>query len=320
MRLGDRPMSRSRLKRRGFPITAYVGANGHGKSAALVHDTIPSLDSGRPVLSTVRFLDFRNPRECPGGDLCDDPKTHFLVRRTATLIDGKVVFGAVRTGGVHQAAHPFYVPLRTFGQLLDWRDGDVCMDEVTGIASSRDYVSLPGPILDLLVQLRRRNIALRWSAPNWARADKVIREVTQSVTVCTATFPKRREQPVDEAPRLWYDRRLFIWKTFDAADYEDWEESQSDNIRPAVTQYIWRPGLLMNRAYDTLDPVTRIGYAVLGTCMTCGGKRSQSKCFCDDSDHDHSASLEVRESEEGRESAAPEALGSLPSPVFPPPL
>lgn len=283
-RLADRPLSKSRLRRRGFPIHAYVGPNGHGKSLALVHDTILSLDAGRPVLSTVRFLDFRNPRPCPGGDACDDPRSHFIVRRTATLVDGVVRFGSVPTGEVHRACHPFYVRLSTFGQLLDWRDGDVCLDEVTGVASSRDYSSLPGPILDLLVQLRRRNIALRWSAPNWARADKVIREVTQAVTVCAGSFNKKRPQPPDEAPRLWFDRRWFVFRTFDAAAYEEWEESQSDNIRPEITQRLWRPGLLLNAAYDTLDPVTNIGYAVLGTCINCGGKRHQHKCGCDDAD------------------------------------
>lgn len=282
IRLADRPTSKPRLKRRGFPIHAYVGPNGHGKSAAMVHDTLPSLDSGRPVLSTVRLLDYANPRPCPGGDICDDPRTHFAVRRTATVVDGVVRFGKVETGNVHQASHPFYVPLRTFGQLLDWRDGDVLLDEVTGVASSRDHASLPAPVLDLLVQLRRRNIALRWTAPAWSRADKVIREVTQAVTLCTASMPKRRPQPADEAPRLWFDRRLFTLRTYDAAMFEDWETSQAESIRPEVRQLFWRPGLTLGSAYDTLDPVQSLGYSVLGTCISCGGRRAQARCSCDE--------------------------------------
>lgn len=281
-RLADRPMSKSRLKRRGFPIHGYVGPNGHGKGVAMVLDTIPSLDSGRPVLSTVRLLDFRNPRPCPGGDLCDVPDQHVVTRRTATLVDGKVVFGEVPTDAVHKASHPFYVRLTNFGQLLEWRDGDVLLDEVTGVASSRDHASLPAPVVDLLVQLRRRNIALRWSTPNWSRADKVIREVTQAVTLCTGSFGKKRPQPVDEAPRLWTDRRFFTFRTYDAAMIEDWDQAQAENVTAEITQRIWRPGLVVNHAYDTLDPVTSLGYAVLGTCISCGGRRAQHKCLCGD--------------------------------------
>ena len=44
-------------QRRGFPIMAYVGPNGGGKSLAMVKDTVPSLRAGRRVLSTVRLLD-----------------------------------------------------------------------------------------------------------------------------------------------------------------------------------------------------------------------------------------------------------------------
>lgn len=288
-RLADKPNWKSRLKRRGFPIMGYVGPNGMGKSVGLVYDTIPSLDAGRPVLSTVRLLDFRNPRPCEGGAKCDDPRSHNLRRRTATVVDGVVQLGSVETGEVHKQCHPFYVRLTNFGQLLDWRDGDVLLDEVTGVASSRDHASLPAPILDLLVQLRRRNIVLRWSAPNWARADKVIREVTQAVTLCTASMPKPRPQPPDEPPRLWFDRRLMTMRTFDAAMYEDWETSQAEKIRPEVTQRLWRPGLLVNHAYDTLDPVTSLGYAVLGTCISCGGRRAQHKCLCDDQHGAHAA-------------------------------
>jgi hypothetical protein len=51
--------SKGALTRRGFTIHAYVGANGHGKSLAMVHDTYPSIIAGRKILSTVRIIDPR---------------------------------------------------------------------------------------------------------------------------------------------------------------------------------------------------------------------------------------------------------------------
>src|SRR5438105_3161500 len=58
--------SKKRARRRAYPIHAYVGANGGGKSAGMVWDTLPSLDAGRSVLSTVGLLDYANPRPCEG--------------------------------------------------------------------------------------------------------------------------------------------------------------------------------------------------------------------------------------------------------------
>ena len=53
----ERATERARKMRRGFAIHFYSGKNGGSKSAALVFDTLPDLDAGTPVLSTVRLLD-----------------------------------------------------------------------------------------------------------------------------------------------------------------------------------------------------------------------------------------------------------------------
>lgn len=51
--------SKASRTRRGFPIHAYIGANGHGKSLAMLHDTYLSILKGRRILSTVRIIDPR---------------------------------------------------------------------------------------------------------------------------------------------------------------------------------------------------------------------------------------------------------------------
>jgi hypothetical protein len=177
-----------RAARRGWPIMGYVGANGGGKSAAMVWDTVPSLLAGRPVLSTVRLLDFQNPRECEG---CDESghfrpvygpvKISTFAERDAvaeTLIATAAEMGVEpdqvpdelipthdRLGFpirevvdyvVHRAAHPLYVCFNEWEQLLEARGCDVLMDEVTGVASSRESQSMPAPVANKLVQLRRR--------------------------------------------------------------------------------------------------------------------------------------------------------------------
>jgi len=285
--LADRPKARARLGRRGYPIIGYVGSNGSGKSAVAVYDSMLSLDYGRPVLSTVRLLDFRNPRECPGGLACDDPKNHIMSESKWTLekdseTGGEYIVNSVHeTGKLHRASHPYYVRFTDYRQLLDWRDGDVLMDEVTGVASSRESASMPVQVANYLVQLRRRNIVLRWTTPSWGRADKIIREVTQSVVLMQGLLPAVRPQAAGEAPRVWRDNRILVARSYDPMSMEEFESSRVDNIRPEITAYYWRPGSLLENAYDTLDPVSTLGWAnESGMCMTCGGKRALVKCSC----------------------------------------
>lgn len=289
----DRDTARGRMARRAYPIHAYVGPNGTGKSAVLGYDTITSLEWGRPVLSTVRILDYKNPRECEGGSACDDPAGHHRpgMRTELLPIDpndpgSACVAVKVPTGldVIHRASHPLYTRFTDYQQLLDLTDSDCLMDEVTGIASSRDSMSgMPTQVANLLVQLRRRNVVLRWSAPSWGRADKIIREVTQAVTLTSARMPKRARQIEGEAPRLWSERRLFIAKTYSGEQFDEFSAHRAFDLKPMVVQRLWGPGSLMFRVYDTYEPVTSLGWAQeAGLCGNCGGHRARRKCSCDD--------------------------------------
>lgn len=252
-------MRSKRAARRGSPIHAYVGPNGGGKSLAMVNDTLPSLDAGRPVLSTVRLLDWRAPcmlcesRKCPRG--CPGPLL---------------------------PPHPLYTPFTDYRQLLDWRGGDVLMDEVTGVASSRESMSLPPQVANYLVQLRRRDVLLRWTAPNWLRADKIMREVSLAVTYCIGYLPKTRCAE-DGQERLWRDRRLFYWRTYDATVFDEFSAHKRENVKASARELFWRPSSHATRAYDTLDAVESLGATVDGgLCITCNGKRRPIPCSCPD--------------------------------------
>lgn len=53
-------------RRRTVPICGYIGLNGHGKSLAMVRDTLPTLAEGGKVLSTVTLLDPHTGNPHPG--------------------------------------------------------------------------------------------------------------------------------------------------------------------------------------------------------------------------------------------------------------
>lgn len=243
--------SRARGIRQGFPIHGYIGANGGGKSLAAVYDTLPSLAAGRPVLSTLRLV---------------DPST------------GK--------------DHPLWIPLgldpdvpaadqpNPYRVLLEAERCDVIMDEVTGVASSRDSMSMPTAVANFLVQLRRRDVALRWTAPNWKRADTIIRECTQGATLCVGLV-KETIRADDGSEKQWRSRRLFYWRTYDAVAFDEWSTTRKERLRPAARQLYRRDSTDASTAYDTFFPVLSLAeVSDTGKCMDCGGQRPRPKCTC----------------------------------------
>lgn len=231
--------------RRSRPIMAYVGANGSGKSLAMVHDTLPSLDAGRTVLSTVKLL---------------DPATG--------------------------EAHPSYERLTDWSQMLEAEHCDVLFDEVLGIANSRTSQGMPVQVTVLLNQLRRRDIVLRWTAPAWSRADVIIRECTQSVTVCRGymakSVPAKVQVPGAPAVPQWKAKRLFRWITYSALDFSTWSDSKETRLDSEESTWFWGPKSRAFSSYSTLDAVERVGEVLdAGTCAHCGGSRPRKKCACD---------------------------------------
>lgn len=224
--------------RRQFPIMAYVGPNGGGKSLAMVKDSLPSLAAGRKVLSTVRLLD-------------------------------------ATTGQPHNN----YIAFTDWEQLLEARDCDVLMDEMVGIAGARESQKLDVRVQNILVQLRRRNVVLRWSAPNWLRADKIVREVTQAVTECRGYYADRRQT---SDMQLWAPKRLFSFKTYDTLEFEEWTSGRRDSARAEVTEWFKGPGSPVFSSYDTMDAVERVtGADEGGRCTNCWGTVPRPKpCSC----------------------------------------
>jgi hypothetical protein len=176
--------------------------------------------------------------------------------------------------------HPLWQPLDSYKALLDFKRGDVILDEVTGVASARNAMSMPPIIQNHLQQMRRDDIAVRWTAPSWSRADTIIRECTQGVTLCMG-FIKESVQHEDGSERLWKSRKVFYWRTYDARTFDEWSATRKDKIRPEARQVYRRDRTDAVRAYDTFDAVLSLGEITeFGTCLDCGGNRAKPRCSC----------------------------------------
>jgi len=270
----DKMKNRSRMKRNSAPIHAYVGLNGAGKTLTAILDCIPFIESGMSILSSVRILDYNNPRPC------DDPTCTFPSHPN------------------HQASHPQWIPLKDFTQILHAKNCVILLDEIQGIMSSRDYSTLPTPILNKLMQFRRDNCVIKYTCPFFGRADKALREVTQVVTLCTPYISKTRKSAEGAPPILWKERFFIFARTYAAELLDEFDARGADlgTMRPRVFQLYFRPWTIAQKAYDTYETVLSIGATdSMGSCMTCGGKRTQQKCSCE-----HTAKGVIEESASSR--------------------
>lgn len=258
--ISDHPRAKSRLRRRAVPIMAYVGANGAGKTFMMVYDTLLTLPHNRTILSTVEIFDIDNPRPCDDPQ-CDSPNHPD-----------------------HQALHPNFVRLTSYHQLLMAKNCDILLDEVQGFLSSRETSNLPTAVATKLLQLRKDDCVLRYTSPSWTRVDILVREVTQYVTLSVPYFAVQRKTLPGQPPALWRDRLVFFVRSFDASLVSDFDPAAANDgygSKPKFIQILFRPTSIVQKAYDTRQSVSALGWASeTGLCLVCGGKRKAVPCIC----------------------------------------
>lgn len=276
-------------RRRGFAIHAYIGSNGSGKSATACLDTLPTL---KGIMWS-----------------CENPD-HF--HSSQGIYSGvRRVLSTMRFTTPNGDAHPLYVPLTDYSQLPNFEHGDLILDEVGGAVASSTGDDIPMSVKAVLQEMRRKEVNIRWTAPSWARASKVLRECSLGVTVSKGKFAVRDADEVEfagwhetesidpetfelvkghcnidglhfhPAGRTWGSRRMFSTATYDASQFDEWTAAKRDKLKPVVRQIIWRPGHELETAYDTHAHVQKLGQVTdSGRCDTCMGYKARRKCEC----------------------------------------
>lgn len=89
--------------------------------------------------------------------------------------------------------------IASYDQLSDLRHCVVILDEILAIAGARESRSLPRKIQLWLTTLRHSDVVLFWTSPTFARADVLLREVTQTILYVK---PLARSK---SRSRLWRD-------------------------------------------------------------------------------------------------------------------
>lgn len=83
--------------------------------------------------------------------------------------------------------------LRNFDDVLALRDCIVLIDEITAVASSRQFASLSPEALVFFQTLRHSNLGVFWTAPTYDRADIALRSLTLSWVHLSPLFSRSRK-------------------------------------------------------------------------------------------------------------------------------
>lgn len=235
-------------KRRSVPIMGYTGTSGHGKSATMVRDTLPTLALGRKVLSTVALLD----------PFTGNPHPLYIPLRSWTQLDdffdGDILLDEVtssmdsRESGTMPKRVRRLLPqmrrrrVKVRWSGIDWDNCEVRMRQMTqAVAMSRGHLA-----------------------------------------------NKRAQAAEVDSLDMWAPNRLFMVTTYDAqrlqqskdsAQLTQGESGKSQHVKRAKVlnrEMWWGPSSLAFDAYNTMDVVD----AVDGSCPTCGGRIPDKVCKC----------------------------------------
>lgn len=255
-RAGYRWDDKGARKRRSFPIRAYCGLNGYGKTLAMVHDAIPSLWEGRPVLSTVRIIDPMTGNDHPLYTEITEWKMLIDPRFEHTTVLFDEILGILGDDG------KLPVQARVHMQQLRKADQDVSWTGPSWEAASRE--------------LQRITRLVTFCHGYFPRPD--------------------RNPDGSKTERLWRNNVLFRWHSFDAEDRATVGGSRDAErkLKGKVNNWVFRPApvlfgkvmgqpMLASHMYGTTDISARIG-AVMdnGRCVYCDGMRRPELCRCDE--------------------------------------
>jgi hypothetical protein len=195
--------------------------------------------------------------------------------------------------------HPLATKLDTWRDIPTLEHCTLILDEISSAFPSRESMHLPPELVRMIHQLRKPDVDVVWTAVNWSRADVVLREATQNVTVCRGRANDKWQRD-DEIPPAWRPnaprktdlndkplRRTESWKanryfkymTYDARAFDEFTIHAIKNLKPHNTERYWRPWHDAHRLYDTMEQVPLLdNLDVAGPCPICGGTRRRPSC------------------------------------------
>lgn len=149
--------------------------------------------------------------------------------------------------------HVFYTDVKDLPDILPVMGScNLIIDEAGAQFASRDAARNKA-FEATCQQLRKLDARLMWTAPAYARADKILREVTLQAVLCTPLITRRREGNV------WNSTRLVLQKSFDVSRVDNSSQAMNRNAR--ATGFGLLRTAKWEREFDSFGLVQRGGVA-----------------------------------------------------------
>lgn len=159
------------------------------------------------------------------------------------------------------------LPIRSLRELLELRDCTILLDEVSAVFPSSATVSLPEEVKLMLHTVRHRDNLVRWTAPEWMRADINLRIATQALVSVRPLLRKHDGS-------FWPRPRLLQVGVLDTSVGKVDETPTSVRRR----RFVIPTRLTAWGAYDTHADTPMLGFArSQGVCPDCGGTITRPK-------------------------------------------
>lgn len=271
-------------------IAVFAGPNGSGKSLAMVHAALPLLDGVEwhcEVTSHRHHDSYRahvesgdcsahcDLREANAGQRCAYGQGLVVSHSTGL----RRIYSTVPILDDNGGEHPLYVPLSDYAQLMSIEHADVFFDEVAGVSDAQDSGKMPQQVVNYMHKLRKADVRLRCTTPDYDRCSLPIRQACQIVVDCTASFSVK-----GTSGRIWRPRKMMRYQAFDARQFQHLTPEKREKLKAKAKAVFWRPGCEAERRYDTLGAVGMLAHVNdYGVCMACDGTRRRPVCKCHES-------------------------------------
>lgn len=265
-----------------FPIVGFVGANGGGKTLAMVETlALPAIEKGLPIAANFglhyeRFVPLRS-----WGDFLDFKRT---------TDPGLILLDEVSS----------WVPSREAQKLPA-----VILAELNQLRKHRKQLGWAGPAWGRCDKgLREVTQAVCWCKGflgdvwerepgqyRFPRSGKRVRSIIGDPSV------RGSKKGAHLRVEGWPNRRLFQWRWYDPMDLPSESidgqalNSPPSDVKAKDARLYWRPGGRAQFVYDSTEPVLALAhFDDSGACVKCGGQRRRLECGCHDYHEEKQAS------------------------------
>lgn len=246
-------------------IHIYTGKTGSGKTFQMINDIYPQWLNGRDVYSNTKLF-FEKFGGKAGSNIIDNPENFTIIEKAVEIIRRnwltharKKVFGYfIRKKWIND--YDYYPKFRgridyfdDITELIEIRDGIICMDEAQNLLDSRQWENLPSIFSNKLRQHRKHNLDLYATTQNMGTIDLNLRRLVQRWKHSRDIF-------------ALFGMRNPSWLTIHTTEEKDVDmlyTSVDDLVVPSIETKTFTIHLFKRRLYDTLYDIGFNNYKIL---------------------------------------------------------